>query len=86
MTPPTSAASPPSLWVVAACFNEAAGIGAFIRAIEALGVAEQLLLIDDGSRDNTAAVIRTEIEARKDQPAALPISPIKPAAAATRWC
>ena len=77
MTPPTSAASPPSLWVVAACFNEAAGIGAFIRAIEALGVAEQLLLIDDGSRDNTAAVIRTEIEARKDQPAALPISLIE---------
>ena len=77
MTPPSSAASPPSLWVVAACFNEAAGIGAFIRAIEALGVAQQLLLIDDGSRDNTAAVIRTEIEARRDQPAALPISLIE---------
>ncbi|MFM8659824.1 MAG: glycosyltransferase family 2 protein [Cyanobium sp.] len=77
MTPPSLAASPPSLWVVAACFNEAAGIRAFIRAIEALGVAEQLLLIDDGSRDTTAAVIRAEIEARRDQPRALPIQLIE---------
>ena len=36
MTLPSSAASPPSLWVVAACFNEAAGIQAFIQAIEAV--------------------------------------------------
>ena len=43
MTPPSSAASPPSLWVVAACFNEAAGIGAFIQAIEALGQILDLL-------------------------------------------
>ena len=77
MTPPTSDATPPSLWVVAACFNEAAGIRAFIRAIEALEPVQQLLLIDDGSRDNTAAVIRTEIEARRDQPRALPISLIE---------
>jgi len=58
MSPPLSAASPPTLWVVAACFNEATGIGAFIRTIEALGVA-QLSLIDAGSRDNTATVIRS---------------------------
>ena len=77
MTTASSAASPPSLWVVAACFNEASGIRAFITAIEALGLAQQLLLIDDGSRDNTAAVIRAEIELRRDRPEALPISLIE---------
>jgi glycosyltransferase involved in cell wall biosynthesis len=77
MTTASSAASPPSLWVVAACFNEASGIRAFITAIEALGLAQQLLLIDDGSRDNTAAVIRAEIELRRDHPEALPISLIE---------
>jgi glycosyltransferase involved in cell wall biosynthesis len=73
MTPPTSDAAPPSLWVVAACFNEAAGIRAFIRAIEAMEPVQQLLLINNGSRDNKAAVIRAEIEARRDQTRALPV-------------
>jgi glycosyltransferase involved in cell wall biosynthesis len=77
MTPSPSAAAPPRVWVVAACFNEAAGIQAFIQAIEALDVADQLLLIDDGSRDDTAAVIRAAIEARRSDTAALPISLIE---------
>ena len=34
MTTPPSAAPTQSLWVVAACFNEAAGIQAFIAAID----------------------------------------------------
>jgi glycosyltransferase involved in cell wall biosynthesis len=71
MTTPPSAAPTQSLWVVAACFNEAAGIQAFIAAIEALGLVERLLLIDDGSRDQTAAVVRGEIEARRAHPQAL---------------
>ncbi len=77
MTPSASAGPPPSLWVVAACFNEAAGIEAFIGAIEALGLVEQLLLIDDGSRDGTAAVVRRDIEARRQQPQAMPVSLIE---------
>ena len=60
MTSPPSAAPTQSLWVVAACFNEAAGIRAFIAAIEALGLVERLLLVDDGSRDQTANVVRAD--------------------------
>jgi glycosyltransferase involved in cell wall biosynthesis len=77
MTTPPSAAPTPSLWVVAACFNEAAGIQAFIAAIEALGLVEQLLLVDDGSRDQTAAIVRSEIGARRLNPQALSLSLIE---------
>jgi glycosyltransferase involved in cell wall biosynthesis len=77
MTPPSRAVAQPSLWVVAACFNEARGIQAFIQAIEALGVVEQLLLVDDGSSDGTAAVVLREIEARRQQPQAMPVSLIE---------
>ena len=46
------------VWVVAACFNEAEGIEAFIAAIRRQPEVEHLLLVDDGSRDATTAVIR----------------------------
>ena len=77
MTSAPGAASPPSLWVVAACFNEAGGIQAFIGAIEALGLVEHLLLIDDGSSDNTASVVRAAIEARGDEQRSLSLSLIE---------
>ena len=50
-----------SLCVVVPCFNEEAVIGAFharlMAALDALPVAAQVLYVDDGSRDRTAAAI-----------------------------
>ena len=46
------------VWVVAACFNEAEGISAFIERVMALPEVDHLLLIDDGSSDATVSVIR----------------------------
>ena len=50
-----------SLCVVVPCFNEAAVIGAFharlMAALDALPVSAQVLYVDDGSRDRTAAAI-----------------------------
>jgi len=53
--------------VVSACFNEAAGIGAFIEAIRAQSSIERLVLVDDGSKDNSAAIIRKLIANDKGQ-------------------
>ena len=77
ITPSSPTRASAEVWVVAACFNEAAGIEAFIRAIEQLKVVQQLLLVDDGSRDGTAAVISAAIEARRGDANALPISLIE---------
>ena len=46
------------VWVVAACFNEAEVISAFMERVLALPEVNHLLLIDDGSSDATVAVIR----------------------------
>ena len=50
-----------SLCVVVPCFNEEAVIGAFharlMAALDALPVSAQVLYVDDGSRDRTAAAI-----------------------------
>ena len=50
-----------SLCVVVPCFNEEAVIGAFharlMAALDALPVAAQVLYVDDGSRDRTAAAM-----------------------------
>ena len=46
------------VWVVAACFNEAAVISTFMERVTALPDVDHLLLIDDGSSDATLAVIR----------------------------
>ena len=44
--------------MVAACFNEAAGIRAFIAAIRSQPGIERLVLVDDGSKDTSASIIR----------------------------
>ncbi|WP_028953407.1 glycosyltransferase family 2 protein [Synechococcus sp. CC9616] len=46
------------LWVVAACFNEESLICQFMEAVLQLQQVDRLVLIDDGSRDATVAVIR----------------------------
>ena len=47
-----------ALWVVAACFNEETVIPWFIERVIALPDVDCLLLIDDGSSDDTVAVTR----------------------------
>ena len=47
-----------ALWLVAACFNEETVIPRFIERVIALPDVDCLLLIDDGSSDDTVAVIR----------------------------
>ncbi len=42
--------------VVAACFNEAAVISAFMERVMALAEMEHRLLVDDGSSDATEAM------------------------------
>lgn len=76
-TPLPSSPTPAGLWVVAACFNESAGIAAFIQAIETLGLVEQLVLIDDGSSDGTTEVVRRAMEARHQSHQGLAISMIE---------
>ena len=44
--------------VVAACFNEQAVITSFIERVLAVPVVERLVLIDDGSSDDTVSQIR----------------------------
>ena len=44
------------VWVVAACFNEAAVIRTFMERVMALPDVDHLLLIDDGSSDATEAM------------------------------
>ena len=59
------------LWVVACCFNEAAGITQFIEAVLAQPSVDRLLLIDDGSRDDTTGAIRQWMEAQPLAPVTL---------------
>ena len=47
--------------MVAACFNEAAGIRDFIAAIRSQPGLERLVLVDDGSKDTSASIIRSLI-------------------------
>ena len=55
------------VWVVAACFNEAEVISAFMERVVALPEVDHLLLIDDGSSDATVAVIRAWQQSHADQ-------------------
>jgi glycosyltransferase involved in cell wall biosynthesis len=52
----------PTVSIVAPCFNEAATLPEFYRrvseAMQALGDTWELVLIDDGSQDNTATILR----------------------------
>ena len=47
-----------ALWVVEACLNEETVIPRFIERVIALPDVDCLLLIDDGSSDDTVAVTR----------------------------
>ena len=49
---------PEGVWVVAACFNEKAVITSFIERVLAVPGVERLVLIDDGSSDDTVSQIR----------------------------
>jgi dolichol-phosphate mannosyltransferase len=53
--------SPPSLSVVAPCFNEEAVLPEFLRRVgavlEEVGITSEIVLVDDGSSDNTWKVL-----------------------------
>ena len=57
--------------MVAACFNEAEVISAFIERVVALPEVDHLLLIDDGSSDATVAVIRAWQQSHSEQAVSL---------------
>ncbi|OUW41660.1 MAG: glycosyltransferase [Synechococcus sp. TMED185] len=59
------------LWAIACCFNEEAGITTFIEAVLAQPSVDRLLLIDDGSLDNTTGAIRQWMEAQPQAPITL---------------
>ena len=59
------------LWVVAACFNEEQVISCFIERVLALKDVDRLVLIDDGSYDQTLGVIRAWQQANASSPVTL---------------
>ncbi len=60
----------PQLSIVIPVYNEEAGLPAlFARlypALDALGVSYEVIFVNDGSRDKSAALLRTQWEARPD--------------------
>jgi glycosyltransferase involved in cell wall biosynthesis len=69
----------PELWVVSACFNEGSGISAFVAAVRRQPAVKRLVLVDDGSRDGTAALIQSLIaeDNHLGPPPACPLSLIR---------
>ena len=62
--------SAPELSVVIPVYNEEAGLGAlFARlypALDALGASYEVVFVNDGSRDGSAAILRAQFQARPD--------------------
>ncbi len=63
-------AAPPRVSVVIPVFNEEAGLAALFDrlypALDRLGVAYEVLFVDDGSRDRSAAILKDEFLRRPD--------------------
>lgn len=62
------------VWVVAACFNEEAVIIRFIERVLAVPGVDQLVLIDDGSRDATVNQIRGFLTQRRSLGVSVPVT------------
>ena len=62
------------VWVVAACFNEEAVIIRFIERVLAVPEVDQLVLIDDGSRDATVNQIRGFLTQRRSLGVSVPVT------------
>ena len=64
------AVTPPTLSVVIPVYNEEAGLPAlFARlypALDALGVRYEVIFVNDGSRDRSAALLKDQFDARPD--------------------
>ena len=65
---------PQGVWVVAACFNERAVITHFIERVLAVSEVERLVLIDDGSSDDTVSQIRVWQERQVQRASAAPVT------------
>src|SRR5690606_40468916 len=68
--PPGRVMAPPQVSVVVPVFNEEAVLPAlFARlypALDALGTSYEILFVNDGSRDRSAALLREQFQARPD--------------------
>ena len=68
--PPVAGELPPNLSVVIPVYNEEAGLPAlFARlypALDGLGVPYEVIFVNDGSRDRSAALLREQFQARPD--------------------
>jgi undecaprenyl-phosphate 4-deoxy-4-formamido-L-arabinose transferase len=68
--PPVAGELPPNLSVVIPVYNEEAGLPAlFARlypALDGLGVPYEVIFVNDGSRDRSAALLREQFAARPD--------------------
>ena len=62
------------VWVVAACFNEEAVIVRFIERVLGVPGVDQLVLIDDGSRDATVNQIRGFLTQRRNLGVGVPVT------------
>src|SRR4030095_12762185 len=67
---PSKVMTPPRLSVVIPVYNEEAGLAAlFARlypALDALGVTYEVIFVNDGSRDRSAALLKDQFAARPD--------------------
>ena len=63
-------AEPPKLSVVIPVYNEEAGLGELFErlypALDGLGIGYEVLFVDDGSHDNSAAMLRDQYQKRPD--------------------
>ncbi len=70
VAPPVAGDLPPNLSVVIPVYNEEAGLPAlFARlypALDGLGVPYEVIFVNDGSRDRSAALLREQFAARPD--------------------
>lgn len=67
---PKSAAGRPEVSVIVPVYNEESGLGALFErlypALDALGVGYEVLFVDDGSRDQSPAILREQYQKRPD--------------------
>ncbi len=64
--PIAKAASDYSLSVVVPCYNEAGNIAECVRRVPAMGTHTEVIVVDDGSRDGTAELVKPELNPAVD--------------------
>jgi glycosyltransferase involved in cell wall biosynthesis len=65
-TEPDSAEPAPAVTFIIPAFNEGRTIGELIARIDRLGISSQLIVVDDGSTDDTSAIVEKLAAGRDD--------------------